>query len=357
MENKKLPKGIRVRGNAYQWYFTAYGKQYAGTAPTLDEALCARAVAQCDVKKRHDEDIAEELRASQRKGRKPQQKDIITFAKAIEHTYKSHWKGTRGEATALKNAKTCMQFFGADTYLHDIDTEWVKEFVEHLENTGSADGTINRKLAALSVIIKVCREDGKRTADPVIRRRKEYKGRDRFITLHEEQQIMAAFTLWGKQDAVDVTVTLIDSGLRTGELFALERPDINFSQGKHGTITIWRTKNDTPRTVPMSKRVAEIIQRRLDSMAIGEKYIFPYDRFWYRTMWDRMKHHIGLGADQQFVPHILRHTCASRLIQHGIPLLVVKQWLGHASIQSTMRYAHLCPTQLYDALEVMEAAV
>ena len=37
----------------------------------------------------------------------------------------------------------------------------------------------------------------------------------------------------------------------------------------------------------------------------------------------------------------LRHTCASRLVQRGVPLLVVKEWLGHNDIKMTLRYS-LC---------------
>jgi integrase len=51
-----------------------------------------------------------------------------------------------------------------------------------------------------------------------------------------------------------------------------------------------------------------------------------------------------------YSPHTLRHTCASRMVQNGIPLAVIKEWLGHKSINMTMRYAHLLPgNQLLDA--------
>ena len=63
---------------------------------------------------------------------------------------------------------------------------------------------------------------------------------------------------------------------------------------------------------------------------------------------------MGMGHDKEFVPHCLRHTCASRLVQRGVPLLVVKEWLGHADIQMTLKYSHLCPTNLEDAVKVLE---
>ncbi len=41
--------------------------------------------------------------------------------------------------------------------------------------------------------------------------------------------------------------------------------------------------------------------------------------------------------------HLMRHTFASWLVQAGVPLAKLSAWLGHAQIQTTMRYAHLAP--------------
>ena len=78
-------------------------------------------------------------------------------------------------------------------------------------------------------------------------------------------------------------------------------------------------------------------------------------QFEVNRTWSSIRDQMGLTDDKEFVPHSLRHTCASRLVQRGVPIVVVKEWLGHKTIQMTMRYAHLAPTNLLEAVGALEA--
>jgi integrase len=74
----------------------------------------------------------------------------------------------------------------------------------------------------------------------------------------------------------------------------------------------------------------------------------------FRKIWLEAKIEAGLGKDTQVVPHILRHTCASRLVQGGVDIRRVQMWLGHQTLQMTMRYAHLATNDLDPCVEVLE---
>lgn len=56
---------------------------------------------------------------------------------------------------------------------------------------------------------------------------------------------------------------------------------------------------------------------------------------------------------QKIVFHTLRHTFASWMIQNGMPSPLISQLLGHSSINVTMRYAHLAPSQAQEAVNII----
>jgi len=76
------------------------------------------------------------------------------------------------------------------------------------------------------------------------------------------------------------------------------------------------------------------------------RYVF--DRTNWRREWDRAIKRAGLGHLRW---HDLRHTHATWLRQARVPLEVVQRSLGHADLQTTMRYAHVADFELQEALQ------
>jgi integrase len=171
------------------------------------------------------------------------------------------------------------------------------------------------------------------------------------IIITEEEKMLALVTDAAFRDAL---IILIDTGIRCGELSRLRIEDYYPSGGLTGAITLWETKGNKARTVPTTRRVKEILDRRALLCSDKRELFFPFSKRWMHTRWNTLREDMGLTSDILFVPHILRHTCASRLMQAGIPVPEVQKWLGHSNIRATMRYAHLAPNSIFGAVSALE---
>lgn len=330
----KLPKGIRFRGNKFYIDVTVAGKRVTRTAASLEDAL----IKQAELKKALI--MGKPLKVAS-------DCEAWTLQKAHEVAKNTRWKGTKAERSANLNAQRALDFFGKHTLLNDITGEWLDAFVEHLQKRGNSNGGVNRKLAALSMLFTVAVDRGGAIKRPKLPRQKEGGGRIRWLEASEEETMLNLLTQWGDEDMKDVVQVLVDTGLRVGELFALQERDI-----RDGRIYVWENKTDHPRAIPMTTRVKEIVERRSVKEPINK--LFPYSPAWIRTKWTRLRTVMKLSDDPQFVPHMLRHTFASRLVQRGATIPVVQQLMGHRCIQVTMRYAHLAPSNGVEAIQLLE---
>ena len=176
-----------------------------------------------------------------------------------------------------------------------------------------------------------------------------------------EQRIMNLFYKWGKHDHIDVFVTLLDSGMRQAELFGLKVSNINLSYVDPSTgqsfaaivLRAKQTKTKAARAVPVTKRVRAILQRRMKGKSRND-LLFPYDSQWLRNQWDRIRVSLKKTKDDCYTPHITRHTFATRLIQRGVDTTVLKELGGWKNMNMVMRYAHLAPSNLLTAVEVLD---
>ena len=93
----------------------------------------------------------------------------------------------------------------------------------------------------------------------------------------------------------------------------------------------------------MTSGVGPIMRTRKTN---GASKPFNVDRDQAENAWTWVRKEMEYSGDTEFVMHALRHTTATRLIDKGIDLYTVKEWLGHSTIQVTERYAHLNPDKL-----------
>ena len=204
---------------------------------------------------------------------------------------------TRGYSKTMINVNEAVNFFGPDTPVSKITTEEVDHYVLFLEGPErrNSDATINRKLSALSVMLTLAHKRKKLTTLPEFTRKKEREGRIRFLTADEERKLIGWITHIGKTDHTEACIVLIDTGFRCSELWGLSAHNVNLT---NRTLTLWKTKADKPRTVPMTKRVFDIIERRCDTYPTGQ--LFPgSSNEWMSNVWKRVRVLMGMVAPQR----------------------------------------------------------
>ncbi len=73
-------------------------------------------------------------------------------------------------------------------------------------------------------------------------------------------------------------------------------------------------------------------------------------------IWKPMKRATQAAGLPKIAFHDLRHSFASQLVMEGVPLVAVQQYLGHADLKTTMRYAHLSPAEKHAYVERLDGA-
>jgi integrase/recombinase XerD len=139
---------------------------------------------------------------------------------------------------------------------------------------------------------------------------------------------------------------MLRCGLRVSEACALTWEAIDLQAG---TVRINQGKGRVDRVVYLSADVAQALRRWQKHHSPGP-YLFPSPQrrraHLFRSMVNRLMDQYLAAADltTHYSPHCLRHTFATQLLNAGVPLEVLKELLGHQSLQQTLRYAHLYDT-------------
>jgi integrase len=322
---------IKPRGKGFEAYIAVNGQRIRRILPTLEEAQRFEANAKLAILEGRTIDT-------------PRNASAWTLQVAFERCHKAHWEGSKGEKTVSFNTAAALAFFGRNVYVSEVTTQRVADWIERLKVEKNSNGTINRKLSALSKALKYAYQNDALDKLPYMPRLKEGQGRLRFLTKDEEERLLNLITQWSDQELWDCVATLLDTGLRCGELLKLEGQDV-----RNGQITVWDTKNGKEHTVPLTQRASRIVSERMAQYGRGKLYPHSYDSLEKRFR--RVTEHLQMD-DVTF--HVLRHTFASRLVQRGVPIQTVSKLLNHSTIQITMRYAHLAPSNLVDAVRVLE---
>jgi integrase len=230
-------------------------------------------------------------------------------------------------------------------YIDDISTLMVSELFAVLSAKSICRATIHNVGMTLRTILSSAKDWGLITTIPTFPKERPQVVDFDFYSPEETSRLL--FPLTGK----DRTLLLfaLRTGARQGEQIALRWDDVDFVRG---LIRIRRSykdgitsapKNGKERTVPMSNELREALTL-LKGKAKGLLVFYrdaectkPFEPWHMTAVLERAQR---LSGVKELRWHDLRHTFASQAMQAGVKIAQVQEWLGHATITMTMRYAH-----------------
>ena len=159
----------------------------------------------------------------------------------------------------------------------------------------------------------------------------------------------------------DLFTTAFYTGMRLGEIVNLVWDCVDF---KRKVIIVkningFTTKNKKERVIPMNSKLYNLMMDRYSKSKnlSGNDYIF-YRVIGIKLTEDYVSKQFkkavrGSGLNDKIHFHTLRHSFASRLIQKGVSVFVVKELLGHEDIKTTLIYSHLKTENLAEAVSLL----
>ena len=263
--------------------------------------------------------------------------------------------------------------------LQEISSAEIEKLIQKLSQAGKSPATVRYVLAIISQMWNKAVSYGLIQGEcPVhrVKKPRQDNRRTRFLSKEEARNLLKALA---KKSMVthDIALLSLLSGMRAGEIFALTWADVDF---ENGTILIRDPKNKRNRHAFLTNETRAMLEGRyagqpknvlIFAMKTGEQ------KQWISPTFMRIVDELGMNnsgevttdskgnkvpikikdARARVVFHSLRHTFASRLVQNGTALYTVAQLMGHSTLEMTMRYAHLAPDTLRQAIQTLEGSL
>ena len=272
-----------------------------------------------------------------------------TLSEATKVVYKRRKNGTKSATNFLIGMKHNIKALG-DLPVNKITRPMVNKMMDILkQERKNSNAVVNQKMGYLRVVLQEMEEDGFIEMIKMPKPRPTKNTKVHYLTKDMESELMNYLFINSFYEAKNIIKCLIDLGCRVNELLNLEKRFVDFDNNQ---INFNDRKNDQAVAVPMTNRVRETMQSYYNHSKDFDT-IFSYDYSELNAIWQKARKDLGYADKKFYTIHLCRHTCASRLVQRGVPILLGKDWLGHEDIENTMIYAHLAPKALHSVVEVL----
>lgn len=224
-------------------------------------------------------------------------------------------------------------------------------YVRGLRQSGLSPKSVARAINSLRMFYRFLLAEREVRSDPTteIDIPRTWKSLPRFLTFQEVEKLLAApdrGTPLGVRDQAMLEV-LYATGMRVSELLSIRTEDVNMDVG----YLTCMGKGSKERIVPLGKKAIDRLQKYLrevrPSLTKGKNTPQTFTnrngtRMTRQGFWKIFKGYgKTAGIKRSLSPHVLRHSFATHLLEHGADLRSVQMMLGHADISTTEIYTHV----------------
>lgn len=237
----------------------------------------------------------------------------------------------------------------SDDNLTEVNYAQIRSWIIELVDSGLSNRSINRKTSSLNTYYKFLIKIGD-VADSPLAKHKALKVQKKVHIPFSEQEIEAVLNSAATHDFEAMRNKLIvellySTGVRRSELINLKLKDIDFEQQQIKVLG----KRNKERYIPLLTTVQETLKSYLemrkalpqikapDFLFLTQKGAQIYAALVYRII---NTYFSEFSSKVKKSPHILRHSFATHLLNHGADLNAVKELLGHSSLAATQVYTH-----------------
>jgi integrase/recombinase XerC len=226
----------------------------------------------------------------------------------------------------------------------------VRAWIVSLSDDGISNSSINRKISSLRSFYKFLLKTKVILVSPLLKHKALKSPKKLQIPFSEKELDLVLNSLKFSDDFDGIRDKLVidmfyTTGIRRAELIGLKVQDVDLNGG---TIKVLGKRNKE-RIIPLLPVVMDEIKKYLterahiqtirdeDSFFLLSKGVKLTDSFVYRII---NYYFSSVSEKVKKSPHILRHTFATHLLNHGADINSVKELLGHSSLASTQVYTH-----------------
>ena len=238
----------------------------------------------------------------------------------------------------------------------DVHKEELRSFIGSLLDAGFNKRSVARKIAALRSFFKYLRRHKFIEGNPslVLINPKLPKKLPMFLDESSMEQLLSSAeepTFESKRDKA-ILELFYSTGIRLSELINLHDSDIKYSEG----ILKVKGKGNKERIVPIGKKAMKAMMEYMTVRSVAEgtqaddlpTFITASGKKLYPQAVGRIvrKYIATVSEMEKKSPHVLRHTFATHLLNHGADVRAVKELLGHESLSTTQVYTHVSSARM-----------